>query len=541
MKKYCELDLGFADAANYRTRQNKDLFHRFFVLNENLEKLLKPNIYFLIGGKGTGKTAFSTYLSNTEYKNTSAKTIFISETEYEKFVSLRTSKNLMLSDYTSIWKVLLLLLISNQVKERENAINSLKNYTQYQRLRDGIDEFYGYAFAPEIITAFNVVERSNEAIEILSKHLTLSSANEKQHSYDGKVFQNNLLYLERVFKGGIEKLKLSKNHILFIDGIDIRPKNIPYQEYLDCVKGLAHAVWLLNNDFFGGIRDSKGRIKVVLLLRPDIFAELGLQNANNKIRDNSVLLEWKTIYPQYRSSYIFGLADRMLSVQQEPKEKHEVGDCWDYYFPFKTASEYGSDDSFVSFLRYSLFRPRDIITLMQIIKDSMIESGNALFPYVKINPFSEASIKSKYSDYLLGEIRDYLLFYHSENDYNLFLKFFEYLNGKARFSYDEYIDAYEEFGKFIEASDKDVPSYMQSSSDFLQFLYDMDVICYYTENIDGTNQMHWSFRERNYSNLNPKVQEGSNYLIHYGLQKAFDTGKPYIRRAVIKKRTIVKQ
>ena len=31
------------------------------------------------------------------------------------------------------------------------------------------------------------------------------------------------------------KMKLDKDVILFIDGIDIRPTQIPYEEYLDCI------------------------------------------------------------------------------------------------------------------------------------------------------------------------------------------------------------------------------------------------------------------------------------------------------------------
>ena len=38
------------------------------------------------------------------------------------------------------------------------------------------------------------------------------------------------------------------------DEIDIRPENIPYSEYLECVKGLANAIWSLNNDYFPNIK-----------------------------------------------------------------------------------------------------------------------------------------------------------------------------------------------------------------------------------------------------------------------------------------------
>lgn len=540
MKVFSDLNLGFADAANYKKNENKELFKMFFVLNESIDKLLSPNTYFLIGGKGTGKTAYSTFLANSEYKNTTARTSFLSETEYKKFIALKNSKNLELSDYSSIWKVLLLLLVSQQVKDGESGFTTMRNYSLYEQLQAAISDFYNNAFSPEIIAAFNIIEKSELAAEVFSKHINLLGKHENSNSIDGSFFQINLLFLERQFKDTIRKLKLSKNHILFIDGIDIRPKSIPYEDYLDCIKGLAHATWDLNNDYFGTIKDSKGRIKVVLLLRPDIYAELGLQNANNKIRDNSVLLDWQTTYPLYRSSSIFKIADRILSVQQEKSLSFELGNCWDYYFPFKNKTRDGEEDSFIPFLRYSLFRPRDIITLMSIIQEFKKNNVNRSGYAVTLSDFDDPTVKSKYSDYLLGEIRDYLSFYHSEDDYDVFLKFFEFLNGKATFTYDEYIDAYEEFGNYVETNDRNIPTYLETSSNFLQFLYDMDIICYFLENEDTTQQIHWSFRERNYSNLNPRIQEGVKYMIHYGLQKALNSRKKYLRRASIKRKAIKK-
>ena len=67
MKKIKELYLGFSDAQNYSERRNKEAFNEIFVKNKYLDNLVQPNVYFLIGEKGTGKTAYATYLSNNNY------------------------------------------------------------------------------------------------------------------------------------------------------------------------------------------------------------------------------------------------------------------------------------------------------------------------------------------------------------------------------------------------------------------------------------------------------------------------------------------
>ena len=105
MKTIQDLYLGFSDATNYSQRGNKEAFNSIFVKNHFLEQVLEPSRYFLIGEKGTGKTAYATFLSNSEYKNNKAKNIYISATDYEKFYKLKSKNNLELTDYEGIWKV----------------------------------------------------------------------------------------------------------------------------------------------------------------------------------------------------------------------------------------------------------------------------------------------------------------------------------------------------------------------------------------------------------------------------------------------------
>ena len=532
MKRFTDLNLGFTDAVNYNRKENKELFNKFFIKSPQLDELLKGNIYYLIGEKGTGKTAFAVFLSNNNYRGCTGSINFISETEYEKFILLREEHHLTLSDYTSIWKVLLLLLMSQHLKKGEDTYTLFRNNLKYKTLEDAIQEFYHNAFAPEIINALNIIENSDEAVEIMSRVLDLNAKHSISLQSSQSSFQINLLFLEKTFKECIGRLKLSQDHILFIDGIDIRPRGIEYERYLECIRGLAQATWQLNALFFGNIKDSKGRLRIVLLLRPDIFAHLGLQNLNNKLHDNSVLLDWKTTYPTYRTSSLFQLIDRILSVQQD--EDYNLGECWDYYFPFRNVDSDGERDSFVSFLRFSMSRPRDIISMLQSIRDYAQQVRPTLIS-VSASDFDNSEFRMSHSKYMLGEIKDYLAFYHTDEDYSLFLKFFEFLHGKAKFTYDEYLQAYNEFADYIEHNNLNVPAFFNNDSDFLQFLYDMDVICYIVELESNENNIHWSYRERNYSNINPKVQEYRSYSIHYGLRKLFDTGRRHAMKREIRK------
>lgn len=534
MKPTKDLFLGFNDAENFKKREYKTIFSKFFTRTDNLQDLIKSQNYFLIGDKGTGKTALAVYLANNDFMNTKSSLSFIRETEYAKFITLKKDNHLTLSDYQDIWKVILLLLISKQVEngERDNVLFSI--HSKFKYLKNAIDEFYKKAFSPEIIYALSLVEDSKRAAEIMQEYFKIGILNQKKESFTESKFQLNLLFIQKKFEKALQSLSLESNHIIFIDGIDIRPRNIDYEEYLDCVKGLVNATWSLNNDFLSNIKGSKGKIKVVVLIRPDIFASLGLQNLNNKIRDNSVLLDWKTTYPKYRNSEIFLMIDNILSAQQEQTVK--TGESWDYYFPYQPSVYNKVEDSFVSFLRFSMFKPRDIISMLTILHENFKREENRKWPIFTENDFTNSDFRNKYSEYLLGEIKDFLAFYHSDKDYELFLKFFEFLNGKTKFNYEEFIDSYDSFADYVEKNELEVPVFFESSDHFLQFLYQLNIISYIEDTEDSDPLIHWCFRERSYANLNPKIKAGVRYQLHYGLAKVFNTGKKLKTRKIQTKR-----
>lgn len=533
MKKIGELAYSFPDAENYRRREFKQIFNTNFVSDHYVLEILKPEISFLVGEKGSGKTAYAVYLSNNQIKENNCEIKFIRETEYQKFVSMKKEKHLELSDYTNIWRVILLLMLSKQIVDNENSI--LTKFIKFKSLNSAIDEYYANAFTPEIMNAMQIIQESKLAAEFLSKHAKASGEQKESITFYENRFQINLMYIQNSFEKALSELKISKNQVLFIDGIDIRPNGIEYSEYLNCVKGLANAIWQLNNDFFPSIRDSKGRLKVVLLVRPDIFSSIGLQNQNTKIRTNSVYLDWRTSYANYATSSLYRMIDQLLLNQQDKDDKvklTKLGDTWNHYFPYtikRKDSTKPNDSSFIGFLKYSFYRPRDILMMLEFLKDNALERLKDEKEAYSYDDFNDPDFKRKLSDHLLGEIKDQISFYYTDDDYELFLKFFEFLDGKIRFTYVEYIRSHDKLLSYIGTTDKKIPNFMGTSNKFLQFLYELNVLCY-VENIENHKPLiHWCFRDRSFSNFTPKVKAGVRYEIFYGLARAVNTGRKRIK------------
>ncbi|AZN95999.1 cold shock domain-containing protein [Mesorhizobium sp. M9A.F.Ca.ET.002.03.1.2] len=178
-----------------------------------------------------------------------------------------------------------------------------------------------------------------------------------------------------------------------------------------------------------------------------------------------------------------------------------------------------------------------IATIQDILKK---KSGST--EYVSDIDFSDSSFRDAHAEYLLGEIRDQLLFYYSQDEYDTFLEFFLHLRGKRKFTYEEYLSAFNEFVAQCAASGKKLPQFFENDTVFLQFLYDQNVICYKERDQDESKDselfIRWCFRERTLANMAPKVRTGMEYEIFYGLSKALNVGRPIRVKRSVKRRLI---
>lgn len=523
LKSIQELNLGFSDAQNYTQRKNKSMLTSVFVKNSYLDDLIKPSSYFLIGEKGTGKTAYAVYLSANEYQGGRSVLKYIRGTDYEKFYELKKSNQIKISDYTDIWKTILLVLFAKSIKDDDKAVSGFYK-TNLDSLNAAIDDYYNKAFSPEITSAVRIVENSEGAARIMCKYLEAGAESGISYEFTEHKFQMNLLYISKKIEDCLGRLKLKKNLTLFIDGIDIRPNQIPYEDYLNCIKGLANACWILNTELFANVRDTKGHLKIVLLLRPDIFNSLNLQNSTAKLADNSVYLDWRTTYLDYKTSNLYKMANKLLGYDQEIENDTDI---WEHYFDWglesSNSSQRNSNTAFKDFLRISLSRPRDIQTILKLLQDIMKRKNLGSIYQFDYNVYTSDEFQNSYSEYFLGSLKDQLAFYYSEDDFHHFKNFFNFFH-KPEFTFNEYKLAYDKFVNYICDNATEVPKFVEEPKTFLQLLYDCNVIAA-IEN--GGQYFHFSYREKTPTNITPVVMydESISYKFHYGLYKKAQMGR----------------
>ena len=532
MKAFAEIDLGYGDAANYKNnRKYKELFSKVFVKDEKLDRLLREDTYYLIGDKGTGKTAYSVFLENSEYQNTQSKVINLEATDYKIFLNLRKLGFLQLSDFSRIWKIILLLMTAESIQKENISSFGPKRSALFEKLKSRIDAYYENAYIPEIAGTIKYIFDEACSMQAGLSFSTIGLGSNLQSTLSDKLvtectiqkFQNNLADMERQFCDAFSRLKINKNKFIFIDSIDIKLDEFSEPEYQACIQGLANAIWSVNTDVFRAMPDSGGFLKVVLSIRTDTFSKLNLHNQANKIRDNSVLLDWRTTYQSYTTSPLYQLCNNLLTYNN-PIEGGQT--AWDYYFPWFTDStnieKRDNDSSFINCLRLSLSRPRDMISIMKAIQRQNKKANSGTIS--TIQDFKNDDTENEISNYYIDEAKDWCLHKFSDQEFITLIFFFQFLDGKSRFDYKEYKCAFEAYQKQVGNRKMGIFEELLDADAFLQLLYDLNMICYYDKDNRGRDLFRFCYREREVYNLSPKVKTDSIYGVHYALLKALNLG-----------------
>ncbi|KAJ8742692.1 hypothetical protein H9Y13_00035 [Aeromonas veronii] len=528
MKKINELFNPSTDAVNYNTKENRQFFSNAYLKTSFLETATNSSCYYIVGEKGSGKSALAFHFQNSSPKGISAKHIAITETQYKRFIHLKQNGKASYTDYSVVWRATLLYLASKTIIEKNKKwIHKLTN--RFSPIEKAIKDYDSNSHLPELEYVIEFVstlttssDLGAEIPQVLKSTLKASDSSSTKTTITE--VKTALLDCEIKLKAGLKDVKLNNDIVLFIDGLDAKPNGVDFDEYRDCLIGLSEAAWHLNTEFFPNIKDSKGRLRIVLLLRPDVFNSLNLHNSNCKLNDNSVLLNWVTTKERHRNSELFKMSDKYFLSQNQ----NEINSGWDYYFsesPLKTK------ESFPSLMHKSFQRPRDIFSAIKILIN--IYSGNEKSGRDKFDTdiLDYPGFTEKYSEYLLGEVKNYANFYISNEDFEQYTAFFQYLDGNSTFDFDVFKAAFERFTFDIGNRNDFDKKLMSSPEVFLQFWYDVNVIGYkeMLENNSG-HFYRWSYRERSNAKIMPKIKFDRQYIIHSGIAKSLNIGQKFQRQ-----------
>jgi hypothetical protein len=521
--EFSELFLRCHDASVFQEKNNHVVLSRVFYDDNNASRALEQDQYFIIGEKGTGKTIIAQYLSNIRTEK-NCSVLDFSSIDFETFRKLSNEGHFKFIQADQIWQVLLMVIAAEIVVKNEADILS---FIKFKEFHDAIREFYNDRFSPEFPVAVQLVENAEFVGKLSQKYVgeAVSSVGLERtiNSQKGESPLNNV---RSHFADAFKKARIRQDHVIFIDRIDVKPDDVDFEKFIHSLRSFVRAALYLNEQVFPKMKGQK-RIKFVLLLRPDIFDKLNLQNQSARVSDNSLVLNWDTTYDSFRNSSIFALADRFLGRQTNIN--FEGGEAWDYFVEPSVLHSYerehadGINKSFREFLRLSWFRPRDIIRGLHICQEQ---------PECRSKVTRDGFEKSirRFSDYMYGEVKDFSRFYFSDDTFDLIERFFSEVQRLDVMNYDSFRRAHEEFVRKLKASpiNYDLDPRVADPDSFLQILYSSNIICWRTRDEYGGVEDYWAFRERTAAQLEPKVGHYCDYAVHYGLRRALRVNRKLV-------------
>ena len=513
---FVDLEIPFDEAENYLKPGNKEKLNKLFYKDFNFEKLLLDTTYYLIGEKGSGKTAYSVYFCNNSFNNTRSSRYVITVDDYCKIIQMKKDGKLNYTHYVTLWKAIILLKLFATINENEISAWGSKAFSSIKGLLKtyNFTEITADGFSP--VSLMDNVSFSNE----LSQEAGLAGVakigggtkanSESQTSVQKHIYFDGWVKFINAISKDLVNLRLKNHHYLFIDGIDSRPSDIPYAEYKECVYPLVRAIYEINNDILSRIKERKrGRLQVILLTRLDIFIKSGLSNPGSKISDNSAFLNWSVFNEtSYRNSNLFNLAQNMLfssATNSNPS--------WDDYFNFTLSKGTQTWPSFVYFARITTCKPRDFVRIFKIAQEQCRNSqiANPTQKLLTSDIFNRA-----YSTYFVDSVRTGLSFYYNENEIKVLFSFLKQFR-KLSFSYSD-------IASFLKKHPQKnlLISTFGEIDDILNLLYEHNIICV----VEKNKYIRWKHRETTIANYDYSLSSEFltnqvNFTFHPALEKEF--------------------
>ena len=458
------------------------------------------------------------YLCNSEYKNTKADHVVVTETEIQALNHLAKSGRLTSNDQSLLWETALLLRIARLIDGNILSNGWVDRYSLLRSIKAILDNYHDGKQNPEIKHDIEIMSNRQISASIADKGEILGASgrfeNSKTDSY--VVYHDLIQAVNAALKNAITKAKFCKRLIVFLDGLDHKGINTTPKDYRETLSNLGTVVWGLNNSVFGSIKDTEYRPKIVLLMRPELIDFIQLPNSALKMRENAVELKWAVgDEKNYKNSKIFKMISYVLSAQQaEIVIRSNL--VWDHYFPY-TSQE--GNDSFISMLRRTYHRPRDILEYIKYMKDFTAQKDS-----FSLADFDNPQVRRNHSEYLLAEIRNGLEYTTSSVERNFIPSFFQHFHGNKKFTFTEYESYYQNFAEYCEKRGFVISNTMyENKYNLLQLLFDINIIGYSVQTNRG-QFYRWHFRERTLGDPCPSVPFDCTYLVHEGLTKALDLG-----------------
>lgn len=367
------------EISRWKLEAKLDNVTRYFFHVPALVTIISGDASYVIGRKGTGKTALAQYISETPISSQFVTTLSFKNFPFNDLYKLENNSFTRPNQYITAWKLIIYSFICRMMSDNA-AIDPLIRQkilkvfptTDNDNLSAMIGRWVsgdlGFSIAGTGVTLGNLFQKKNEA-----------------------TIQQKVENLEAFILKHIDQ---SQYFVLF-DELDEDYKDIfetyKKSEYIDLLTSLFKAV----QDVRSSLTKRGPSVYPVVFLRDDIY-DLIQDSDKNKWRDLTVQLEWTPA--GIKDLLAFRIA-KAIKIDQE-----EFNHTW--YSLFETDAVPYSDgkkqiSSFDFITRSTQGRPRDYIRYLQACASLQLERSSAR---ISVPTIREAD--KSYSNYLRNELID---------------------------------------------------------------------------------------------------------------------------------------
>ncbi|TEW86797.1 P-loop ATPase, Sll1717 family [Psychrobacter sp. 230] len=467
----------FKEVASWRIDANLENNERYFYKTFEVDMLLRGDKSYVIGRKGTGKTAIANFLKSQKSYDYFASNLSLKNFPFNTLYSLKDESYTNPNEYITIWKYIIYIDILYLMQENQSINEKVKKDIK------------------TILPKKPIKGLSRRIKEITSKEFKFD-IKALSFCYGISDIKDELNWIEKV--EFLEELIFenidNSNYFIIFDELDEDYKHQsvlePDSQYLNLIAGLFKAIQHIKSLSF----DYNLKINPVIFLRDDIY-DLIQDHDKNKWSDLSISLKWTKYTIQSLIAY-------RLSRAKHPRSDIEsFGRVWNYFFSGEPISYGGNRDKTMTMYDWitkeTLHRPRDYIKYIQLCAKKIYESN-----YSRIFPATVTTQDITYSSYFRNELVDEI---HSIiPDINRVLEIFSKI-GKAHLNINEFTTLYDSHYSEGLLSNKD-------SNFILQVLFNFSVIGNHN---NETNKLVFRYINRE-ANLN----FNHAITIHRGLYKS---------------------
>ena len=385
------LDVDFGDIDGLYDPNIND----YFIDVEFKKSLLQEAKYFVIGRKGTGKSALYNWID----RNKVTDGIMVSNKSFSDFPF---SKLLQLSDdnftkpnqYQSIWKNIILteyalLLCQDQSNPIDDSLSELRNYINY-------------VFGNDLIDLHKAVTRKSEKSEygISIKGLTNQYGEKKEIEYydqckDITIVNNRL---NNVLLDYLTRHE-TKTYIVQFDQLDDNYTSyVNNDDYIQCVISLFKTIYQLNQSY----RSKNINVKTVAYLRSDIYNKFYKHDPESARWDQYILkLNWSIINRNdWFNSNLLKLINARIHISlPQIKTQSPFHTIFNKHKLHLRIGRNKNGDVFKYIIHRTFQRPRDLIQFCIKIQDECKTSSS-------LSKESIRNAEKEYSLWLLGEVEN---------------------------------------------------------------------------------------------------------------------------------------